>query len=125
MKNNNQNLFSSLTTLKNSKECEDKNIAKVELSPLEIPLKSFNKKNTNPVDIHAWNHLLVSLKVIFGTKILSLEEISKIKEGDVIFLHELKDQPLEIYLNEIKVGYGEIVAIDEQFGIQFTHIIEK
>lgn len=123
-KDTNQNSFSMVSDSKDTSEYQDKNIAKIELSSLEMPLKSFNRKNTNTINIDTWKHLKVSLKVIFGTKILSLEEISQIKEGDIISLNEIKNQPLEIYLNEIKVGYGEIVAIDEQFGIQFTHIIK-
>lgn len=110
------------TQVKDSQNCCDKNIAQVELPSLDFPLKSPGKKN--PMDIHKWKHLMVSLKVVFGTKILSLEEISQIQEGDVLSLNEAKNQPIEIYLNETKVGYGEIVAIDEHFGIQFTHLIK-
>lgn len=122
MNSANQDSLFSINQVKDSQDCSDKNIAQVDLPPLEPPLKSFGKKKSPEID--KWKHLMVSLKVVFGTKILSLEEISQIKEGDVLSLNEMKNQPLEIYLNETKVGYGEIVAIDEHFGIQFTHLIK-
>ncbi len=45
-------------------------------------------------------------------------------QGAVIELEKLAGEPLEILVNDREVAKGEVVVINEKFGIRFTDIID-
>ena len=43
--------------------------------------------------------------------------------GSLIELDKLAEEPVEILVNGKKVAYGEVVVVDENFGVRITSII--
>ncbi|MBW1861056.1 MAG: FliM/FliN family flagellar motor switch protein [Deltaproteobacteria bacterium] len=44
-------------------------------------------------------------------------------QGSVVELDNLIDQPLEIFVNKKLMAQGEVVVVNEKFGIRLTNII--
>jgi len=56
------------------------------------------------------------------TKIL-ISDLLQLGQGSVIELTKLAGEPLEVLLNQKLVARGEVVVINEKFGIRLTDII--
>ena len=67
----------------------------------------------------------VPLKVIIGTCELSLAEFAGIGEGTIIQLDTFAGEPVDLVAAGKMVAKGEVVVIDENFGIRVTEILKK
>jgi flagellar motor switch protein FliM len=70
----------------------------------------------------AINDIEVQLRVELGTRNTTLKEIQEMGEGSILELDKLAGDPVDIYANNQFVGRGEVVVIDENFGIRVTEV---
>jgi flagellar motor switch protein FliN/FliY len=54
-----------------------------------------------------------------------LEEILNLGPGSVVELDNLVEEPVDIKVNGKLVAKGEIVVVEEKFGVKITDIVEK
>jgi len=72
--------------------------------------------------------LLFDVKLKFsvrlGTKTFLLKDIVNWDIGEIIELDQMVNEPLDILINNIKVGEGEAVIVENKFGIKVKYIGE-
>ncbi len=56
---------------------------------------------------------------------MMVADILKLGTGSVVELDRLAGGPVDLLVNRKLVARGEVVAIDENFGVRVTEIIEK
>jgi flagellar motor switch protein FliN len=69
----------------------------------------------------------VPLKITaeLGTAKMLVQDILKLGTGSVVELDRLAGGPVDLLVNDKLVARGEVVAIDENFGVRITELIEK
>jgi flagellar motor switch protein FliN/FliY len=67
----------------------------------------------------------VSLSVQLGTTQLPMREVLELGEGSVITLDKDADSPVELFVNNRLIARGEVVVVEDRFGIKVTEIIDK
>lgn len=67
----------------------------------------------------------LNLSVVLGRAEKSVRDILNFNSGSVIELDRLTDEPLEILLNGKLIATGEVVVINENFGIRITNIVSQ
>ncbi|MBN1409419.1 MAG: FliM/FliN family flagellar motor switch protein [Spirochaetales bacterium] len=67
----------------------------------------------------------VPLQVVLGETELSLEDLSRIDAGSIIQLKNYAGDPVDLFAAGEKVAKGEVVVIDEYFGIRVTSIVKE
>lgn len=69
----------------------------------------------------------ISLDVIFrvGTRIMFLKDIMSLNSGVVIELDKSITDPVEIYINDKRIAYGEVVMVEGNYGIRITEIANR
>jgi flagellar motor switch protein FliN/FliY len=65
------------------------------------------------------------IEVVVGSTTLTLEEILNLGPGSVVELDNLVEEPVDIKVNGKLVAKGEIVVVEEKFGVKITDIVEK
>jgi flagellar motor switch protein FliN/FliY len=60
-----------------------------------------------------------------GRAKMLVEDILKLGTGSVVELDRLAGGPVDLLVNEKLVARGEVVAIDDKFGVRITELIEK
>ncbi|KRN30719.1 flagellar motor switch phosphatase FliY [Liquorilactobacillus mali] len=65
----------------------------------------------------------LNLSVVLGRSEKKVRDILSFGTGSVIELDRLTDEPLEILLNGKPIATGEVVVINENFGIRITNIL--
>ena len=73
-------------------------------------------------DMSLVGHVNVSLSALVGTVSLSIEQLFALKQGEVISMNETFDTPITLLLNGKPVARGELVAVEENFGIRITEL---
>lgn len=64
----------------------------------------------------------LQLRVRIGSKIMLLKDVINMDIGSIVELNQLAKEPLDILIEDKKIGEGEVVIVDGNFGIQITSI---
>jgi flagellar motor switch protein FliN/FliY len=67
----------------------------------------------------------VNLSVELGRSQISLKEVFELTEGSIIELERLVGEPLDLVVNGQIVAQGEVVAIDNNYGLRVTNIVSN
>ena len=65
----------------------------------------------------------LNLSVVVGTCTMSIGDILKLGTGSVVELDRDVTQPVDLLVNDRPIARGEIVAIDEAFGLRITELV--
>lgn len=87
------------------------------------PLTGVTNKEKQNIDLILDVPLEVS--VVLGRAKKTIKEILELGVGSLIELDRLTEEPVEILVNGKRVAYGEVVVIDENFGIRITSIVNS
>ncbi len=64
----------------------------------------------------------VEITVQLGTTMMMIKELLQLGQGSVIELEKLAGEPMEILANRKLVAMGEVVVVNEKFGVRLTDI---
>jgi len=69
----------------------------------------------------------VPLKVTveLGRTKKTIKDILQFAPGSIIELDKLAGEPVDIFVNQKLIARGEVVVIDENFGVRITHIVDQ
>ncbi len=67
----------------------------------------------------------VKVTVQLGSCLLPMQEVLALAPGTVIQLQHRASEPVGLYVNDKLVAYGEVVVVDENFGLKITELIGK
>ncbi len=93
----------------------------VEFGELDDKLSQTSPSETRNLDILKDVELDISVEL--GRKSVPLGEILHYMRGSVIELDKLAGEPIEVYANGKKIAEGEVVVIDENFGVRITNLV--
>lgn len=67
----------------------------------------------------------LEISVVLGRTKKSIKDILNLGTGSLVELDKLAEEPVEIMVNGKKVAYGEVVVVDENFGVRITNIVSN
>ncbi len=67
----------------------------------------------------------VPLTVVLGTNMLPVADVATIREGSIVELDSLAGEPVYLLAAGEAIAKGEVVIIDENFGIRVTELLDK
>ncbi|MCC2114861.1 flagellar motor switch phosphatase FliY [Bacillus halotolerans] len=103
-----------------------KKAAPVQVSPVEF--SSFDPNESTQATINNLDMLLdipLSITVELGRTKRSVKEILELSAGSIIELDKLAGEPVDILVNQRIVAKGEVVVIEENFGVRVTDILSQ
>ena len=65
----------------------------------------------------------LDISVELGNAKIRIGDLLKLSQGSVVELNRLTDEPLDIFVNNKLMAHGEVVVVNEKFGIRLTNII--
>ncbi|MFS0688089.1 flagellar motor switch phosphatase FliY [Sporosarcina sp. 179-K 8C2 HS] len=89
---------------------------------------SFEGPSLNHVETNNLNMLLdipLQVTVELGRTKRSVKEILEMSSGSIIELDKLAGEPVDILVNNRHIAKGEVVVIDENFGVRITDILSQ
>jgi flagellar motor switch protein FliN/FliY len=67
--------------------------------------------------------LTLPVAIELGRTKMTVQEILRLGRGSVIQLERLAGEPIDIYVGDRRFAEGEVVVIDEHFGIRITRVL--
>ena len=67
----------------------------------------------------------IPLQAVLGETQVSVEDIATMGEGTIVELHSLAGDPIDLLAAGERIAKGEVVVIDENFGIRITKILRE
>lgn len=77
-------------------------------------------------ELHDFDMILdipVSLTVELGRTRISIRNLLQLAHGSVVELEALAGEPLDVLVNGTLIAQGEVVVVNDKFGIRLTDII--
>ncbi|AKQ55981.1 flagellar motor switch protein FliN [Bordetella hinzii] len=85
------------------------------------PLTS--KENAGGADIDLIMDVPVQLTVELGRTRLTIKNLLQLGQGSVVELDGLAGEPMDIFVNGYLIAQGEVVVVEDKYGIRLTDII--
>ena len=77
----------------------------------------------SPAELERLTDVGLELTVEVGRTRMTLGQALALGPGSVITLDRLADQPVDLLVNGMQVARGEVVVIDDVFGLRVTQIV--
>jgi flagellar motor switch protein FliN/FliY len=71
------------------------------------------------------NNLPVNISVEVGRTKFKIEELMRLTQGSVVELDRLAGEPLDLRVNDVLIAQGEVVLVNEKYGIRLTQVVAK
>jgi flagellar motor switch protein FliN/FliY len=102
--------------------------AKPEVKGRHVDFEEFSPSMTAESEVEVRNLDLLKdveldISVELGRKEVPLGDILHLVRGSVIELDKLAGEPVEVYANGHRIAEGEVVVIDEHFGVRVTNLV--
>ncbi|KAB0499734.1 flagellar motor switch protein FliN [Pseudomonas vancouverensis] len=95
-----------------------------------VPMEEFGSvpKNNDPVSLEGPNldvilDIPVSISMEVGSTDINIRNLLQLNQGSVIELDRLAGEPLDVLVNGTLIAHGEVVVVNEKFGIRLTDVI--
>ena len=88
------------------------------------PFSASGPASDGPVrDINMVLDIPVQLSVELGRTKVSIKHILQLGQGSVVELDALAGEPMDVLVNGYLIAQGEVVVVNEKFGIRLTDVV--
>ena len=95
-------------------------------TPSAAVFKDFSNKgarNETPNDIDFILDIPVQLTVELGRTKIAIKNLLQLAQGSVVELDGLAGEPMDVLVNGCLIAQGEVVVVNDKFGVRLTDII--
>ncbi len=117
--------MSEATTAKEGEEGQSQDGAKPDGSyePARIQDLQEEAGGGEEVSVESILDIPVTLSMEIGRTMISIRNLLQLYQGSVIELDRLAGEPMDVLVNGTLVAHGEVVVVNEKFGIRLTDVI--
>ena len=111
---------------KNNLASADKTQNHVTGTPAAAMFEDFSKEGATPGTRHDIDMILdipVQLTVELGRTKSALKNLLQLAQGSVVELDGMAGEPMDVLVNGCLIAQGEVVVVNDKFGIRLTDII--
>jgi flagellar motor switch protein FliN/FliY len=74
-------------------------------------------------DLRRLSDVPVDVAVEMGRTRMTVGETLELRQGSIVTLNRMAGEPVDLLVNGTPIAHGEVVVIDEQFGLRITDVI--
>ena len=67
----------------------------------------------------------VNVTVEIGRTKMTIRNLLQLNQGGIVALDRLAGEPLDVLVNGTLVAHGEVVVVNDKFGVRLTDIVSK
>jgi flagellar motor switch protein FliN/FliY len=91
--------------------------------PASFPPVQGSEAAGSPKNIDFILDIPMSVAVYVGSTKMAIRDLLQLAQGSVIELDKLAGEPMEVMVNNKLVARGEVVVVNEKFGIRLTDVV--
>ena len=114
--------------LSEAKPAADDVASEVAMPQESVAPAEFTKFSSSPVsaagnDLNMILDIPVQLTVELGRTRIPIKHILQLAQGSVVELETLAGEPMDVLVNGFLIAQGEVVVVNDKFGIRLTDIV--
>lgn len=94
---------------------------RAQLEELEPSQRNRQREGSPDLDVILDIPVRISMEV--GNTEITIRNLLQLNQGSVIELDRLAGEPLDVLVNGTLIAHGEVVVVNERFGIRMTDVI--
>ena len=67
----------------------------------------------------------VTISMEVGRSFISIRNLLQLNQGSVVELDRVAGEPLDVMVNGTLIAHGEVVVVNDKFGIRLTDVISQ
>ena len=91
--------------------------------PAAFPSVQHTETGVAPKNIEFLLDIPMSVAVYVGSTKMAIRDLLQLAQGSVIELDKLAGEPMDVMVNNKLVARGEVVVVNEKFGIRLTDVV--
>ena len=95
----------------------------VEAAPIEPLADEGRPASSGAENLEAILDIPVTLAMEIGRAQISIRNLLQLNQGSIVELDRLAGEPMDVLVNGTLVAHGEVVVVNEKFGIRLTDVI--
>lgn len=96
-------------------------VSQFELDEFKDEARSAQRSGTPDLDVILDIPVTIAMEV--GSTAITIRNLLQLNQGSVIELDRLAGEPLDVLVNGTLIAHGEVVVVNEKFGIRMTDVI--
>lgn len=65
----------------------------------------------------------VTLSLVVGNARIPIRNLLQLNQGSVVELERAAGEPLDVYVNDTLIAQGEVVVVNDRFGVRLTDVV--
>ena len=94
-----------------------------EYSPPSFDGNAVAPATSNDVNLDVLLDVPVTLSMEVGRARVPIRNLLQLNQGSVVELERVAGEPLDVYANGTLIAHGEVVVINEKFGIRLIDVV--
>ena len=114
-------------------ETENEESNQIDNEPSSEAEENSSEENQKPDDLSSSHsgqinsdvlqNIPVTISVEVGRTSLKIRDLMRLTQGSVVELDRIAGEPLDLLVNDTLVAQGEIVLVNERYGVRLTSVI--
>jgi len=106
-------------------EQEQEEVSQAEVEAAQLDEFSHNVESATSGDenLEVILDIPVTISMEIGRSKISIRNLLQLNQGSVVELDRLAGEPMDVLVNGTLIAHGEVVVVNEKFGIRLTDVI--
>ncbi len=78
--------------------------------------------DSSQINAEVLQNISVTLTVEVGRAQIKIRDLMRLTQGSVVELDHIAGEPLDLLVNDTVVAQGEVVLVNERYGIRLTRV---
>ena len=75
------------------------------------------------INARVLENIPVTISVEVGRAVIKISDLMRLTQGSVVELDRIAGEPLDLLLNNVVVAQGEVVLVNDRYGIRLTRVV--
>jgi flagellar motor switch protein FliN/FliY len=82
-----------------------------------------NGSASSQINPDVLQNITVTLSVEVGRAMIKIRDLMRLTQGSVVELDHIAGEPLDLLVNKTVVAQGEVVLVNDRYGIRLTRVV--
>ena len=93
------------------------------MSELSTPENSTGGTDKGQIHPDVLQNIPVTLSIEVGRAVIKIRDLLRLTQGSVVELDRIAGEPLDLLVNNTVVAQGEVVLVNDRYGIRLTRVV--
>jgi len=89
----------------------------------EPTLENFKPTMPGNINPEVLQNIVVNLSIEVGRAQIKIKDLMRLTQGSVVELDRIAGEPLDLLVNNSVVAQGEIVLVNDRYGVRLTRVV--